>query len=50
MQGKLSRNDMRNIQGGYSKLYCFTKHFRVVIFGVVVQEGMDYEKCRAMHD
>lgn len=50
MQGKLSQEEMRNIKGGYSVLYCTWHSFNIVINGTVIKQGRDYDECRRAQD
>lgn len=46
----LTKAEMRAVKGGYSRFYCTINHPRIVILGLTISEGNNYDECRAAHD
>lgn len=50
VKNMLSKAEMKAVKGGYSRFYCTIHSPRIVILGLKIQEGLDYDTCRKMHD
>ncbi|QPH39219.1 hypothetical protein [Pedobacter endophyticus] len=46
----LSKQEMKAVKGGYSRFYCTIKHPRVVVFGITISQGNNYDECRKARD
>ena len=41
---------MKNIVGGYSRLYCTIHNFHIVVLGFEIGSAQNYDACRKAHD
>jgi natural product precursor len=51
IENKLSRNEMRKIQGGYSWLYCYSRTIDIPgIVDATITNAKEWDACRAAKD